>query len=73
MILMDGAVNVCDCVKMLAHRIAAIFKTNLAEGEGRRRIRHDSDPKHLEKIVKSNFDPDALSGLSLENISGFSN
>lgn len=34
MIFMDGAVNVCECVKMLAHRIAAIFKTNLAEGSG---------------------------------------
>lgn len=34
MIFMDGAINVCECVKMLARRIAASFKTNLAEGEG---------------------------------------
>lgn len=65
MILMDGAVNVCECVKMLAHRIAAIFKTNLAEGEGMTVIQ--STLKKLSSRQKSNFDLDALSGLSLKN------
>lgn len=70
MIFMDGAINVCECVKMLAHRIAASFKTNLAEGEGSGMTVIQSTFKKLSSRQKSNFDLDAMSGLSLENILG---
>lgn len=73
MIFMDGAKNVSEYIKMLAHRIAAIFKTNLAEGEGSGMTVIQSTFKILSSRQKSNFDLDALSGLSLENILGFSN